>query len=229
MRALICASLDPLSAPPSVILPISEDLFASGDDEGTVKFWDAREHGRKGAADAPEARSTMTFTEHTDWITDMIWAPHIKAPPPRKSDHHNKAAKAQSQPSNVTRSRLVCVAGDGILSTIDPVAGRKGIELSEDQEDELLAVRSIKKYVAERMDACDSDSSKLTCHLHHSGDKFVVGTALGPLSIWAPSKGMLDHVDRLAGHPASIDSIDVLDQDTILTGSSDGLVRIVQV
>lgn len=49
------------------------------------------------------------------------------------------------------------------------------------------------------------------------------------LSLWAPSRGLLDHVDRIPGHPASVDAICALDADTVLTGSSDGLVRVVQV
>ncbi len=73
----------------------------------------------------------------------MVWADHIKAPPPKKSDRQSKNAKAVST-SATSRSRLICVAGDGLLSIIDPVAGKKGVEVSEDQEDELLSIRSIK-------------------------------------------------------------------------------------
>lgn len=61
------------------------------------------------------------------------------------------------------------------------------------------------------------------------GNKLVVGTQLGMLSLWSPSRGMLDHVDRIPGHPASVDTLCTLDRDTILTGSSDGLVRVVQI
>ena len=63
---------------------------------------------------------------------------------------------------------------------------------------------------------------------HCSGKKLVVGTQLGSLSLWAPSRGLLDHVDRFPGHPASVDALCTLDEDTVLTGSSDGLIRVVQ-
>lgn len=70
--------------------------------------------------------------------------------------------------------------------------------------------------------------SKGTWHLNNSGKKLVVGTQLGILSLWAPSRGLLDHVDRFPGHPSSVDAICMLDDDTVLTGSSDGLIRVVQ-
>lgn len=49
------------------------------------------------------------------------------------------------------------------------------------------------------------------------------------LSLWSPSRGLLDHVDRIPGHPSSVDSLCNLDDDTILSGSSDGLLRVVQI
>ncbi len=39
----------------------------------------------------------------------------------------------------------------------------------------------------------------------------------------------MDHVDRVPGHPASVDTVVTLDDETVLTGSSDGLVRVVQI
>lgn len=39
----------------------------------------------------------------------------------------------------------------------------------------------------------------------------------------------MDHVDRIPGHPSSVDSLCNLDQDTVLSGSSDGLLRVVQI
>lgn len=122
------------------------------------------------------------------------------------------------------RERLVCTSGDGTLSVLDfraPLSGKQtkgtssgsdptaiqpGVEVSEDQEDELLSITSVR-----------------------SGSKLLVGTQLGMLSLWAPSRGLLDHVDRIPGHPSSIDCLQPLDDDTILTGSSDGLIRVVQV
>lgn len=38
-----------------------------------------------------------------------------------------------------------------------------------------------------------------------------------------------DMDDRFPGHPESIDTLLVIDEDTVCTGSSDGLIRIVQI
>lgn len=55
----------------------------------------------------------------------------------------------------------------------------------------------------------------------------MVGTQDGVLAIfhwdwWG------DLRDRIPGHPASVDTMVKLDEDTVLTGASDGLIRIVQ-
>ncbi|KAF7343469.1 Protein monoubiquitination-related protein [Mycena venus] len=109
------------------------------------------------------------------------------------------------------KHHLLATSGDGTLSTA-PFAQ------SEDQEDELLAATTIK-----------------------GGAKVVVGTQLGILSIFNRSSGYADCVDRVPGHPSSIDALCSLPpaflesaafpgmENTVLTGSSDGLVRAVQV
>ncbi|CAD6889180.1 unnamed protein product [Tilletia laevis] len=197
------------------------------------------------------ATPVRTYAHHFDWISDLLWCDHLAQPRtqnlPQKGKKKATAAAAdqQQQDQPVTlRSRLVCTSGDGTLSVIDfrqggsgsagagakadvgKKAGNvKGVEVSEDQEDELLAIAPVK-----------------------GGSKFVVGTQLGTLSVWAPTRAMLDHVDRIPGHPASVDAIcplydpsssssaenDVVarfaqDDDVLLTGSSDGLIRILHI
>ncbi|EPT02022.1 hypothetical protein FOMPIDRAFT_1160901 [Fomitopsis schrenkii] len=108
--------------------------------------------------------------------------------------------------------QLVSTSGDGTLSVID-VRSKKPepIAQSEDQEDELLSIVPIK-----------------------GGQKFAVGTQLGILSIFNRRSGWGDCVDRIPGHPHSIDTLAPLptayspSETTILTGSSDGLLRAVQ-
>ncbi|PPQ92493.1 hypothetical protein CVT25_010326 [Psilocybe cyanescens] len=113
------------------------------------------------------------------------------------------------------KKQLVTTSGDGTLSVMD-IRSKKAepIAQSEDQEDELLSIVPIK-----------------------SGSKFVVGTQLGILSIFNRSSGWGDCVDRIPGHPMSVDALCALPPDipgvdttsTILTGSSDGMVRAVQI
>ena len=73
-----------------------------------------------------------------------------------------------------------------------------------------------------------------------SGTKAVVGTQLGVLSIFDRKRGWGDSVDRFPGHPQPIDSLCSLTSsssspllkhpaDVIATGSSDGLIRLVQI
>jgi len=76
---------------------------------------------------------------------------------------------------------------------------------SDDQEDELLSIKIIK-----------------------GGRKVVCGTGEGVLAVW--SWGTWGDVsDRFPGHPASVDALLKVDEDTLLTGSSDGLIRVVQI
>ncbi|KAG6840863.1 WD repeat-containing protein jip5 [Blastosporella zonata] len=113
------------------------------------------------------------------------------------------------------KKQLVATSGDGSLSVID-VRSKKPEPFahSEDQEDELLSIVAIK-----------------------GASKVVVGTQIGILSIFNRSAGWGDCVDRVPGHPHSIDALCALPPDlpgvdttsTILTGSSDGFVRAVQI
>lgn len=105
------------------------------------------------------------------------------------------------------KRQLISTSGDGTLSVID-VRSKKPEPFahSEDQEDELLSIAPIK-----------------------GNTKFVVGTQLGILSIFSRTKGWGDCVDRIPGHPSSIDALCALTSDVILTGSSDGLIRTVQI
>lgn len=211
---------------PSRLLPIEENLLATGDDDGVVSLWDPRRPTKEHSA-------VRTYTHHFDWITSMLWCPHLvprkeakltkeeeekrRLREEKKRKRNQKKGRRTAQADdedgheavrggNAKRERLVVTSGDGTLSVIDVRAGKSGVEVSEDQEDELLSIAAVK---------------------HNS--KLVVGTQLGILSLWAPSKGLLDHVDRIPGHPSSVDTMCTLDDDTILTGSSDGLVRVVQI
>ncbi|KAL0946143.1 hypothetical protein HGRIS_012408 [Hohenbuehelia grisea] len=112
------------------------------------------------------------------------------------------------------KKHLVATSGDGTLSVMDVrYKNPKPHAQSEDQEDELLSIVPIK-----------------------GGSKFVVGTQLGILSIFNQSSGWGDCVDRVPGHPQSVDTMLALPPsfsnakgNTILTGSSDGFIRAVEI
>lgn len=99
---------------------------------------------------------------------------------------------------------LVVTSGDGRLSAINLKAGK--VEGVSDQiEDELLSVAIMK-----------------------GGKKVVAGTQDGVLNIYSWGK-WADLDDRHPGHPQSIDAMLKLDEDTLITGSSDGILRVVGV
>ncbi|KAF7319414.1 Protein monoubiquitination-related protein [Mycena chlorophos] len=174
-------------------------LLASGDDSGVIKLWDPR-----------QPAALRTHKQHFDYISDFLWLPD--------------------------KQHLLATSGDGTLSVMD-VRSKKTTPFahSEDQEDELLAATTIKGLV--RLPFAWFRS--LNCVF--SGAKIVVGTQLGILSIFNRSKGYADCVDRVPGHPSSIDALCALPQEfiasssspgmenTVLTGSADGLVRAVQI
>lgn len=91
------------------------------------------------------------------------------------------------------------------MTMIDRSKKHEAIRKSDDQEDELLSITVMKH-----------------------GKKVVCGTQEGVLGVW--SWGTWGDVsDRFPGHPASIDALLKVDEDTLLTGSSDGLVRLVEI
>lgn len=88
--------------------------------------------------------------------------------------------------------------------------------MSDNEEDELLSVVIIKVniFIIQKYDFL----------IIQNGKKAVVGTQEGILTIWSWGDWG-DMNDRYPGHPHSIDTMVALDEDTICTGSSDGLIR----
>lgn len=68
----------------------------------------------------------------------------------------------------------------------------------------------------------------LSISLVKNEKKAVVGTQDGVLSLWSWGDWG-DYNDRIIGHPNSIEAICKLDEDTIATGSSDGIIRLVTI
>ncbi len=64
----------------------------------------------------------------------------------------------------------------------------------------------------------------LYLYLYQNGKKVVVGTGTGTIDIWNWGDWG-DFDDRFVGHPSSVDTMVSIDADTIITGSSDGIIR----
>ena len=123
-------------------------------------------------------------------------------------DHEDYISGFDHHPDGTT---LLASSADCRLSVLDlrkaihPQQRKEAFRQSDDQEDELLSVQVLK-----------------------NGKKVVCGTQQGVLAVW--SWGTWGDIsDRFPGHPASIDALLKVDEDTILTGSSDGVVRLVQI
>lgn len=103
------------------------------------------------------------------------------------------------------KKSLVTTSADGHLSLLDLRFQNKAKALSEQQDDELLSVAVVKSY-----------------------KKVLVGTQEGLISIFSYGQWK-DSSDRFPGHPSSVNCILPIDDDTIATGSADGLVRVLSI
>jgi len=100
---------------------------------------------------------------------------------------------------------LLACSGDGSMACFDLRMPGRVLGKSNDLEEDLLSMEVIK-----------------------GGRKVVCGTSEGTLLIF--SWGNWDGpTDSLPGHPESVGSLLKLDESTVLSGSSDGLIRVVGV
>lgn len=101
-------------------------------------------------------------------------------------------------------TRAISAGGDGTICAINLRQG-KIQKKSELLEDEQLSIAIMK-----------------------GGKKVVTGTQTGVLNIWTWGQWS-DISDRFPGHPQSVQSILKLDENRLLTGSSDGIIRVVNI
>ncbi|CDZ96495.1 WD40 repeat protein [Phaffia rhodozyma] len=137
-----------------------------------------------------------------------LWDPRIKptGPTAQKSFTHHWDVITDFLYFD-DKKHLLTTSSDATLSVID-IRTSKAVPLSvsESQDDELLSCVSIK-----------------------NGAKVLTGSSMGILSVWDKTKGYRDCVDRIPGHPDSIETIVPLSEDIVATGSSDGMIRIVSI
>lgn len=95
---------------------------------------------------------------------------------------------------------------------------------SDNMEDELLSVVVLKVSVLPHNLTISAHRTQPAFLLLQHGNKVVCGSQGGILDIWSWGQWG-DISDRFPGHPQSIDAIIAIDEETIVTGSSDGLIR----
>ncbi|GFR46760.1 hypothetical protein Agub_g8386 [Astrephomene gubernaculifera] len=106
---------------------------------------------------------------------------------------------------NSRAGALVVTSGDATLSVHD-LRKRKALARSED----------------------DNDDELLSCCVVKGGRKVVAGSQSGVLQLYSWGHWN-DCSDRFPGHPESVQALVAFDESTLLTGSSDGGVRVVGV
>uniref|UniRef100_A0A7S4RXE7 Anaphase-promoting complex subunit 4 WD40 domain-containing protein n=1 Tax=Ditylum brightwellii TaxID=49249 RepID=A0A7S4RXE7_9STRA len=182
--------------------PSASSLLVTGDDEGVVKLWDTRMCGnapKKSGFDncmTKQKGCVTTFSSNNDYISGFEC----------DADGTTLLASSADCTLSIFDIRKISNAykkGRDLTSTTTTVT--ESAKRSDDQEDELLSICTMKR-----------------------GKKVVCGTQDGVLAIW--SWGTWGDIsDRFPGHPHSIDALLKVDEDTMLTGCSDGLVRVVQI
>ena len=140
------------------------------------------------------------------WDTRM---PSATAAPVAFKDHEDVITDAIV---DTGRATLLTSSGDGRLGVYD-LRKPKLTATTEQEDDELLSLAMIK-----------------------DGQTVVAGTQDGilltyPWGKWVYKEGdsATYGPDKFKGHPQSIDSLLVFDSDTVITGSSDGLIRLVTI
>ncbi|GFH05744.1 predicted protein [Haematococcus lacustris] len=144
------------------------------------------------------AGSGMAVSGDEDGVV-KVWDQRSRKQVMAYRKHTDFISDAALQPQEAA---LVVSSGDGTLSVHDLRACRLRARSETDADDELLSVAVMK-----------------------GGKKVVAGCQSGALALfsWGCFK---DCSDRFTGHPDSVDALVAFDEDTLLSGSSDGLLRV---
>eukprot|EP00123_Amoebidium_parasiticum_P020460 comp50296_c0_seq1/m.47636 comp50296_c0_seq1/g.47636 ORF comp50296_c0_seq1/g.47636 comp50296_c0_seq1/m.47636 type:complete len:349 (-) comp50296_c0_seq1:241-1287(-) len=102
----------------------------------------------------------------------------------------------------------------------------KKILLTTSGDGTLCAFNMRKRELIKRSDFMDEELLSLA--IMKGGNKVVCGTQEGVLDIFSWGQWG-DLSDRFVGHPLSVDSVVALNDELLCTGSSDGLIRVVQI
>jgi WD40 repeat protein len=196
-------------------------LLVSGDDAGAVRLWDTRTCAGDGQCNInhntkpnpfdslmkPPRGCVMQWKVNHDYITDFA--------------------------CNNDGSHLLATSADGTLTIFDVrFVNRKHTPRSVilPQLDSNPQPQPSKSNTWEKSGYIQSDNQDdelLSLCLIKNSSKVLCTSQQGILSLF--SYGTWGDIsDRFPGHPQSVDALLKIDEDTVLTGSSDGLVRAVQ-
>jgi len=200
--------------------------LVTGDDVGTVRIWDTTICGKN--QQSSNGKNSNPFDNLMKLPQGCIQ--HWKV-------NHDYITDFETSTDGAT---LFASSADGTLSVFDlRFVNRKGTPRSVslpdiDPRDHTTQQKpqsnNKKKSPWELQGYLQSDNQEdelLSLVLMKNSQKLLCGTQEGVLSLFSYNIWG-DISDRFPGHPQSIDALLKIDEDTVLTGSSDGLVRAVQ-
>lgn len=200
-------------------------LLATGDDVGAVRLWDARLCGSGSNNNA----TTNNTQQHP---FDNLMKPPRGCVMQWKVNHDYVTDFTSSKDG----SHLLSTSADGTLTVFDVrFVHRKNTPRSIILPDVDLSNHTQQQQVQqkntwEKSGYAQSDNQEdelLSLCLLKNSSKVLCSSQQGILSLFSYGK-WADISDRFPGHPQSVDALLKIDEDTVLTGSSDGLVRAVQ-
>jgi WD40 repeat protein len=151
--------------------------------------------------DTRQQTACGSFAPFVDFVSDIC---HVPAGAGAGESVPDPSAPGTSAAGATNGGSLVVTSGDGTVAHLS-LSNWKVLGQSDNMEDELLS-----------------------CCVLKNGKKCVAGSQTGMLNIFSYGEWE-DFSDRFPGHPSSIDAIVKVDEETILTGSSDGIVRVISV
>lgn len=152
--------------------------------------------------DTRQRKSCGSFAPFVDFVSDICYVSSAEASDGGADDP--AAGAAAEAPSGGAGGSLVATSGDGTIAHLS-LRAWKALGQSDTMDDELLSCCVLKR-----------------------GKKALAGSQTGVLNIFDYGDWE-DISDRFPGHPSSIDALVKVDEDTVFTGSSDGIVRIISV
>jgi len=204
--------------------------IVTGDDVGTVRLWDTRICGNNNSNQNHNSQSgSNPFDNLMKLPTGCIQ--HWKV-------NHDYITDFET---NIDGTTLFASSADGTLSVFDiRYINKKGgtsrcISLPDidphqpisslEQKNNTSSTTTWEKHGYVKSD--NQEDELLSLVLLKNSTKLLCGSQQGILSLFSYNIWG-DISDRFPGHPQSIDALLKIDEDTVLTGSSDGLVRCVQ-
>ena len=230
--------------------PCGPNILATGDDVGTVRLWDTRmcgaSHKQQNASSnpfdnlmKPPQGCIQQWKVNHDYITDFTSNDDGTTLLATCADGKLSVFDVRYVHKNQCSNNKKGGSGGGggpksiVLPDIDPNwdPTQNHQPQQQQQSSSSSSQQQNKKSTWETHGYTQSDNQEdelLSCTFIKKSSKLLCGTQEGILSLF--SKDIwCDVSDRYPGHPQSIDALLKIDEDTVLTGSSDGLVRAVQI